>query len=180
MTQVLTQMGKEYQELDKMGAIPNPDRTPAENIGSSLESSGPGQALGQATGDRAAGIRKSILNKQPMLINRIRQATGMNGKAMDSNTELQFYMQMTSDPHQDIWSNYAALDLLDQQYGDGTWLDSQEFDEDTKARIRNAGFKIEKAAPKGFKLPDDFEDGQAVWDELSKEEKIAWFNKHPN
>ena len=162
-----------------MGAIPNPDRTPAENIGASARSSGPGQSVGQATGDPAASVRQRILNKRPLLINHIRQITGMGAKAMDSNTELNFYMQMTSDPHKDVWSNYAALDQLDQQFGDGTWLENQGFDDNTKARIRNAGFELQKQAPPpGFKQPKEWTEGAEVWAELPPAVQQRWIDSH--
>ena len=179
MTRTLGDMGKGYQELDKMGAIPNPDRTPAENVGAAARSSGVGQSVGQATGDPAASVRQRILNKRPLLINHIRQITGMGAKSMDSNTELNFYMQMTSDPHKDVWSNYAALDQLDQQFGDGTWLENQGFDDNTKARIRNAGFELQKQAPPpGFKQPKEWTEGAEVWAELPPAVQQRWIDSH--
>lgn len=117
---VLEAMKQNYRKLDESGAIINPKKGSVENIGAALSSSGPGQFVGSVTGSQEQAIRQEIKNQIPVLISAIRQATGMSAKAMDSNAELQFYLQQASDPKRDIQSNLAALDMIAQLYGSGT------------------------------------------------------------
>lgn len=117
---VLNEMRTNYGKLQQRGAIIDPNRSSVDNIGAALESSGPGQWVGSVTGSDDQSIRQEIKNQIPVLISAIRQATGMSAKAMDSNAELQFYLQQASDPTRDIRSNLAALNMIEQLYGNPT------------------------------------------------------------
>ena len=122
-TNVLGGMVGNYLALDQSGGMVNPNNSISQNIAARISATDIGQALTGAAGQQAQSIRSRINNAKPLLINLIRQATGMSGKAMDSNTELQFYLQAASDPKLDLFSNLVALDTLDTQYGDGDVLD---------------------------------------------------------
>jgi hypothetical protein len=71
-------------------------------------------------GTEAQAIRDKINTNQPNLINAIRQDTGMSAKAMETNRELQFYLQATGDPTRDVKSNLAALQVINDSYGLGS------------------------------------------------------------
>lgn len=109
-----------YLNLDSMGAIVNTDKTSFENIVASLESSTLGQAAGKALGTEAQSIRNSINMIKPTLVQDIRKATEMGVRGMDSQKELEFYLQAATDEKRDIQANIGALLVLDQKYGDGT------------------------------------------------------------
>jgi hypothetical protein len=111
-----------YLALDSKGAIVNPYRSTTSNIASYMKSSPLGQAFSQMQGMDEASIRANILAARPALINSIRQSTGMSAKAMDSNAELQFYLQQATDPQQDIFTNLAALNRLEKNYGNGVGI----------------------------------------------------------
>lgn len=117
VSEVLADVRTNYQRLNDMKAITSTTNTLEQNIGAYLGSSTPGQLVGKMTGSEAQSVRNAINNQIPALINAIRQATGMSAKAMDSNAELQFYLQQASNPQLDIQANMQALDMLENLYG---------------------------------------------------------------
>ena len=116
----ISTLDKLYDALDKGGGIVSTEKGVISNLGASVRSSPVGQYAGKKTGTETQSIRNQIKIQRPALINAIRQATGMSSKAMDSNAELQFYLQMATDPDQyDVQSNRAALKYLKDTYGVG-------------------------------------------------------------
>jgi hypothetical protein len=89
------------------------------NVLAAVGSSGPGQFLGNMVGTENQSARNSIAQTRPLLLNAIKQATGMSAKQMDSNAELKMYLAAATDPKLDIKANMAALDSLDRLYGLG-------------------------------------------------------------
>ena len=102
-----------YEELKNKNAAISTQQSGLENAINRTRSSGVGQFLGKTFGTEEQSIRNKINNQKPALINAIRQATGMSAKAMDSNVELQFYLQQATDPSLDIESNLSALDSIE-------------------------------------------------------------------
>lgn len=119
----LSDLARSYLTLSERGGIVQPGRGSAVNIKARLESSLPGQIVGGATGSENQSIRERINNMRPLLINSIREASGLSAKAIDSNAELKFYLQAATDPTKDIYSNLAAIDTLDKIYGLGNVLE---------------------------------------------------------
>jgi hypothetical protein len=117
-TQVLNLRTK-YKQLDEMGGIVNPDKSTISNIIAGAESSGLGQIVGGKLGTQSQSIRNEIAQARPLLLQSIKQATGMSSKQMDSNAELQLYLRSATDPNIDIKANLAALDNIQSLYGSG-------------------------------------------------------------
>lgn len=117
ISQVVTELGKAYDDLDKKGGAVNTKNSAYENLAAFTGNSPIGQAYGKVTGTDVQSTRNTIIQKIPALINAIRQATGMSAKNMDSNTELQFYLKMATDPTVDIQSNKRALNNIMNMYG---------------------------------------------------------------
>ena len=118
----LKQLTGAYLNLDQMGAITNPNRGALSNIQAYAGSSPVGQMIGQAVGSDAASIRQQITNMRPAIISDIMKATGLSAQSINSNQELQFYLQQATDPSKDIFSNLAAIEALDKRYGLGGGL----------------------------------------------------------
>lgn len=119
----LKQMVGSYLKLDERGGIVNPDKGGLANLQARLGSSEAGQTIAGSVGTETQSIRRQITNLQPLLLQGIMQASGMGARAMDSNKELQFYLQAASDPTSgDIYSNLVAIDVLDKTYGLGNVL----------------------------------------------------------
>jgi hypothetical protein len=114
-----------YEELKNKNAAISTQQSGLENAINRTRSSGVGQFLGKTFGTEEQSIRNKINNQKPALINAIRQATGMSAKAMDSNVELQFYLQQATDPSLDIESNLSALDSIEKKYGISTSIPDQ-------------------------------------------------------
>ena len=78
-----------------------------------------GQGLARMLGTDPQVYRDKIEIAKPTLINAIRQATGMSAKAMDSDKELQFYLQALSDTTKPLAANLKALLAIERRYGVG-------------------------------------------------------------
>lgn len=113
----LQQMKSLYQGLEKMGAIIDTTKTSAENAFRATASSKAGQAVGRIFGTEAQSIRNQINQIKPLLLQEIRQATQMGSKGLDSEKELEFYLQAATDPSKDIQTNLNAIKVLDKAYG---------------------------------------------------------------
>jgi hypothetical protein len=117
VSNLTTQLRDYYRQLDDAGAITNPDKSIMENIGSWVSSSSVGQVGGSIVGSQAQTVRDSIKQQRPLLLQAIKQATGMSAKQMDSNTELQMYLSAATDPKLSVKANRDALDMLEKLYG---------------------------------------------------------------
>lgn len=106
-----------YTQLGKMGGITSTQQGPLSNLGAGIASSGIGQATGKMFGTEAQSIRNRIAQSRPLLLNAIKEATGMSAKQMDSNAELKMYLAAATDPTLDLQTNLNALDQLYTLYG---------------------------------------------------------------
>ena len=135
---LVTQLRDSYDQLANAGGITDPNAGKIGNLAAGIASSGPGQFAGRLFGTQNQSLRNSIAQTRPLLLNAIKQATGMSAKQMDSNAELKLYLSAATDPTLDIESNRKALDMLDKLYGlsgathqpsagaSGGWDDSKE------------------------------------------------------
>jgi len=114
---VLNDLKAHYEELDKLGGIIDTEESTLSNIGARIGSSGLGQAVGRATGTKEQEIRDMINNSRPLLINFIRQASEMGARGLDSQKELEFYLQAATDPQRSIQANLNAIKVLEKAYG---------------------------------------------------------------
>ena len=142
VSQTLGNLASAVKSLDDMNAIVNPDKPATLNIPARLASTQVGQMAAGTVGTEPQNIRDQINMIKPSLISAIREATGMSAKAMDSNTELQFYLQQVGDETKSIYANLAAIDALDRQYGTrgaGKGIIDQMFSSNPEliSRIRN-------------------------------------------
>lgn len=117
VSNIVTQLRDSYDQLDKAGGITNPDGSSINNAVAGIASSGPGQAAGRLFGTQNQSLRNNIAQTRPLLLNAIKQATGMSAKQMDSNAEMKLYLQAATDPTLDIKANRQALEMLDKLYG---------------------------------------------------------------
>lgn len=106
-----------YKELGEMGGITSTKQSGLSNLGAGIASSGLGQATGRLFGTKEQSIRNSIAQSRPLLLNAIKEATGMSSKQMDSNAELNLYLRAATDPTLDLETNLKALDQIEKLYG---------------------------------------------------------------
>lgn len=117
-TQV-AQLRDYYNQLAKSGGIADPAKGAMHNIVAGVASSGVGQAAGRMVGTKDQSIRNAIAQQRPLLLNAIKNATGMSAKQMDSNAELKLYLAAATDPTLDIKANLEALDNIERLFGRG-------------------------------------------------------------
>ncbi len=106
-----------YNQLGAMGGITSTDKGPLSNVIAGTSSSGVGQAAGRLFGTQAQSVRNTIAQSRPLLLNAIKEATGMSAKQMDSNAELKMYLAAATDPTLDLQTNLNALNQLESLYG---------------------------------------------------------------
>jgi len=116
---VVATLNSYYDALDKNGGIVNPDKGMLSNLGASISSSGVGQAVGRAVGTENQSARNSIKQARPLLLQYIKNATGMSAQQMNSNVELKLWLEAATDPQLDVRANREALGRIQQMIGTG-------------------------------------------------------------
>ena len=102
LSSVLDDLRASYDTLDKSAAIPSTQRGTLSNLAASAQASGIGQALGRMGGTEEQSARDTINSSRMMLLNSIKQATGMSAQQLNSNVELTSWLKAVSDPTQSI------------------------------------------------------------------------------
>jgi hypothetical protein len=150
VTEIVNTLNDRYNELERLGGVISTERGAIPNLGTRLAASGPGQLLLGGMGTQTGSQREQIITARPLLMQAIRQATGMSAKAMDSNVELKFYMQAATDPTLGIEANRAAMALLDRTYGLGMGVNADpEKVRELQQRARGSQSPTRPIAPPG-------------------------------
>jgi hypothetical protein len=100
VSSVIENLRSNYDELDRLRAIPSQDRGTTSNVLTSIEASAPGQMLSRAVATPAQTSRDVISSSRIQLLNSIKQATGMSAQQLNSNVELQTWLNAVTDPRQ--------------------------------------------------------------------------------
>lgn len=154
VSDIVSNLRDSYNQLHKAGGIVDKDAGVVANVGNYLQSSAPGQLAGRVFGTENQSTRNKIKQARPLLLQAIRQATGMTGKQMDSNVELQLYLSAATDPTLDIDANLEALDNIERLYGLGE------------------GAAAPQAAPGGRQAPEGID--PAIWNAMTPQEQALW------
>ena len=135
VTQMVGDIAKQYDTLKQGGGITSTANDVTSNLIASASKSGIGQAAGGAAGTTNQAASDSITIKRPLLIQAIKNATGMSAQQMNSNAELQQMINMATNPDFGYEVNQQQLKLIDSLYGSGTFGQSQ-------GGASNNGFRI--------------------------------------
>lgn len=138
----LAGLAQTYLKLDEMAAVPSAERGLFSNARNFAAGTGVGQLVGRATGSEAQRLRERVAISQPAIISQLKQLTGMSAQQMNSNVELQFFMNMATNPTADIEASLFAIDQLDKLYGPGDTL-RKTLPPKTYERIQRAGIGLE-------------------------------------
>ena len=117
LSETVAQLKQSYDDLKTSGGITSTKAGTAANIAARLGSSGIGQMVGGAVGTENQARRQSIEQTRPLLMNLIKQATGMSAQQMNSNAEMQLYLKAATDPSLTYEANMDALRNLDKMFG---------------------------------------------------------------
>lgn len=142
LSAAVAQLKSQYDTLKSGGGIPSREGGALSNIGARLGSSGLGQMVGGAIGTENQIARQSIEQTRPLLLNLIKNATGMSAQQMNSNAEMQMYLKAATDPTLSYEANMNALQNLDKMFG----LGINKFDKSSNASVGKiqpkGGFRI--------------------------------------
>lgn len=119
LSTVVSQLNNNYDSLEKGGGITSTAQGPLANIAARVSSTGVGQGIGAALGTDNQRRRQEIEQTRPLLLNLIKEATGMSAQQMNSNAEMNLYLQAATDPKLTVEANRAALANLDKLFGLG-------------------------------------------------------------
>jgi hypothetical protein len=116
---VVQQLANSYTALEQGGGITSTNKGVLDNLGAAIGSSGIGQAVGGAVGTENQRQRQTIEQTRPLLLNFIKEATGMSAQQMNSNAEMMLYLKAATDPKLSVEANRQALTNLDKMFGLG-------------------------------------------------------------
>ncbi len=119
VTDVVSDLKNYYDTLKAEGGITSTGGNPLTNLSARLANTGVGQAAASVAGTKAQQARESIAQTRPLLMAAIKNATGMSSQQLNSNAELQFYLQSATDPAKGYEANMDALKRLDGMFGLG-------------------------------------------------------------
>jgi len=120
---MLSTMGKSFQQLYSMGGAVSGDQDALTNLKNGIMGTETFNNLqSRISPDAASSIRRTIMATRPLLIGKIIQASDMSAKALDSNRELDFYLSALADPGRDIQSQMSAVVKLNEMMGGGISL----------------------------------------------------------
>lgn len=119
LTDIVGSLKKNYETLKEQGGIVSTTESSLGNLGASMSSSGVGQYLGGKFGVKTQEERQKIEQTRPLLLNLIKNATGMSAQQMNSNAEMQLYLNAATNPQLSYEANLEALKNLDKLYGLG-------------------------------------------------------------
>jgi hypothetical protein len=106
-----------YEELNRMGAMVSPERPSVANVAAAARATGPGQTAERFLGTRAQTLRDNIANARLRLFNHVKNATGASAQQMNSNLELQTWLNAMTNPGQSIETVRETLGQLDAVLG---------------------------------------------------------------
>jgi hypothetical protein len=119
MSTALGELRGYYDQLKNDDGIVSQDQGLVGNTLSRLGSSAVGQTVGGTVGTKNQMTRDKIEQTRPLLLNLIKEATGMSAQQMNSNAEMQLYLRAATDPTLSYEANVQALENLDKLFGIG-------------------------------------------------------------
>lgn len=113
VSRTLGEIGNLYKQLKGMDAVPSENQGGLTYTGHRLAAKlDPG-----LLNPKAQSLRSQITAFRRPLAQNIAKASGMSSKQMDSNIELQSWLDSLSDPSQSYEANMAILQHVDENYG---------------------------------------------------------------
>ena len=106
-----------YEGLNRMGAMTSPGRTAAANVAAAARATGLGQTTERFLGTEAQTLRDNISNARLRILNHVKTATGATASQMNSNMELQTWLNALTNPQQSIETVRETLGQMDAVLG---------------------------------------------------------------
>ncbi len=106
-----------YEGLNRMGAMTSPSRAAAANVAAAARATGVGQTAERFLGTEAQTLRDNISNARLRILNHVKNATGATASQMNSNMELQTWLNALTNPQQSIETVRETLGQMDAVLG---------------------------------------------------------------
>lgn len=103
-------------DLAKMGGITSTSKGPLANLITSAQTGTIGQAVGRAVGTKEQAKRDELKSIRLQLLNAVKEATGMSAQQLNSNVELQTYLNSLGSEGMTKEANEAILENLSRRY----------------------------------------------------------------
>jgi hypothetical protein len=103
-------------DLAKMGGITSTSKGPLANLITSAQTGTVGQMVGRAVGTEAQAKRDELKSIRLQLLNAVKEATGMSSQQLNSNVELQTYLNSLGSEGMSKEANEAILENLSRRY----------------------------------------------------------------
>ena len=125
MDSLIEDMSTLYAGLQDRGGLIDPAKSWWDNFSAGSAASGFGRFVTKFSPLTNQASRESLalMNQVdvlvPSMLNAIREATGMSARQMDSDRELQFYVQSAGGVTKSLATNAAAMQIMSEQFGTG-------------------------------------------------------------
>ena len=125
MDSLIEDMSTLYAGLQDRGGLIDPTKSWWDNFSAGSAASGFGRFVTKFSPLTNQASRESLalMNQVdvlvPSMLNAIREATGMSARQMDSDRELQFYVQSAGGVTKSLATNAAAMQIMSEQFGTG-------------------------------------------------------------
>jgi len=106
-----------YEGLNRMGAMTSASRAAAANVAAAARATGVGQTAERFLGTEAQTLRDNISNARLRILNHVKNATGATAAQMNSNVELQTWLNALTNPQQSIETVRETLGQMDAVLG---------------------------------------------------------------
>jgi hypothetical protein len=106
-----------YEGLNRMGAMTSPSRAAAANVAAAARATGVGQTAERFLGTEAQTLRDNISNARLRILNHVKNATGATAAQLNSNVELQTWLNALTNPQQSIETVRETLGQMDAVLG---------------------------------------------------------------
>jgi hypothetical protein len=117
VSMLLDNLSSYYDELDKLGGVPNTEKGATSNMATAFNTSDMGQMLGRATGSKDQALRDKIAAAKSTLMPAVQKATGMVSGQLNSEVELMNFLKTLTDPKVDVSVAKNQLKTLEKLYG---------------------------------------------------------------
>ena len=115
VTRLIDELGGTYVDLFMKGGGLSEGQTGGQNLVNFTRNSF--SAVEKAFGGDVASIRSKIDSIKPILISEFRRAAELGVKGMDTQREIDFYMNALGDPNSTLEANLAAMAMFQSVYG---------------------------------------------------------------
>jgi hypothetical protein len=99
--------------------MPSTEAGTLSNLGAAASASGVGQVLGRTLGTKESTIRDQIQSSRNQLLTQLMAATGMSAQMLNSNVELQNFLNSLGSDAASKEARLGIIQSLSETYGNG-------------------------------------------------------------